>query len=75
MHSTLMSFSVNGKTHQVLVRNLEQKEIEDALEQLRNQGGKLWISDKVRKTWHTDKPSIQGTWNPLLHKPAPDFSD
>lgn len=74
-HPLIEAKYLNGKTHEVLARNLDQKEIEETLEQLRNQGGKLWISDKVRKTWHTDKPSIQGTWNPILNKPAPDISE
>ncbi|XP_065071884.1 large ribosomal subunit protein mL43-like [Rhopilema esculentum] len=73
-HPKLEAHYLNGNTKEVIVQNMEETDIFDALEQLRNQSGKEWLTDKIRKTWHTDKPSIQGTWNPLLNKPAPDFS-
>ena len=66
---------VNGKENIVEVKNMDLSEISKALEQLRNESGKTWITDKVRKRWHTDKPSIQGTWNPLLNKPATHYSN
>ncbi len=70
-HFENLIFTVNEKSKVICVKNMEPADIGVWLERLRNESGKLWRSEKVRKPWHTDKPSIQGTWNPLLNKPAP----
>lgn len=67
---TLPFIAVNGKSKVVSVKNCEPEEISQWVERLRNESGKLWRTEKIRKPWHTDTPSIQGTWNPLLNKPT-----
>lgn len=37
------------------------------MELLRGQNGNS-SSMRLRKMWHTDKPSIQGVWTPFTHK-------
>ena len=46
---------------------MDQDEISVWVERLRGESGvKI---EKMRKRWHTDNPSVQGTWTPFLNKP------
>lgn len=49
------------------VKNKTPEEIEEWVERLRNESGVK--VEKIRKFWHTENPSIQGTWTPFLNKP------
>ncbi len=52
---------------------MDPDQISEWLERLKNESGKMWRTEKIRKPWHTDTPSIQGPWNPILHKPPPNM--
>lgn len=58
---------VNGNTKEVNIRNMKPEKVKDLVTSLRNESGEE--VQKIRKFWHTDNPSIQGTWNPFLNKP------
>lgn len=60
------SFTVNGNSKIVEVKNKTPEEIEHWLERLRHESGVK--VQKIRKFWHTENPSIQGTWTPFLNK-------
>jgi large subunit ribosomal protein L43 len=47
---------------------MELQDINKWLERLRGESG-IKI-EKIRKPWHTDNPSIQGTWTPFINKPS-----
>eukprot|EP00794_Sanderia_malayensis_P005631 gene5631-6327_t len=72
-HPRLVANYLNEQSKVISVKNMEVEEISEWLERLKNESGKLWRTEKIRKPWHTDTPSIQGTWNPLLNKPPPNM--
>lgn len=70
--SLIPSFSavfvlVNGNSKIVEVKTKTPEEIKGWVERLRNESGVK--VQKVRQFWHTENPSIQGTWTPFLNKP------
>lgn len=60
-------FSVNGERHWVNCHNQTNEEIIKWIDLLRGQNGNT-SAVRLRKLWHTDKPSIQGPWTPFTHK-------
>lgn len=58
---------VGGNSKEVEVKNMTPEKIKECVTSLRNESGEK--VEKIRKHWHTENPSIQGTWNPFLHKP------
>ena len=59
-------FTVNGNSRRVPVKNLTPEEINVHVSKLRTASGTE--INKLKKRWHTDKPTIQGNWNPFLYK-------
>ena len=51
----------------VEVKNKTPEETEEWIERLRHESGVK--VQKIRQFWHTENPSIQGTWTPFLNKP------
>ena len=49
------------------VKNKTPDEIEEWAVRLRHESGVK--VQKIRQFWHTENPSIQGTWTPVLNKP------
>lgn len=67
LYSLLSFVLVNGNSKIVEVKNKTPEEVKEWVERLRNESGvKL---QKIRQFWHTENPSIQGTWTPFLNKP------
>lgn len=66
-HFLVIHVSVNGNSKIVEVKNKTPEEIEHWVERLRHESGVK--VQKIRKFWHTENPSIQGTWTPFLNKP------
>ena len=56
---------VNGNSKVVAVPNFSSDEVQHHVSLLRSSSGIK--SSKLRKWWHTDRPSIQGNWNPFLN--------
>ncbi|KAM7440505.1 39S ribosomal protein L43 [Porites harrisoni] len=66
-HPRIVANFINGNSKIVEVKNKTPEEIKEWVERLRNESGvKL---QKIRQFWHTENPSIQGTWTPFLNKP------
>lgn len=66
-HPRIVANFLNGNSKIVDVKNKMPDEIEEWVERLRNESGVK--VEKIRKFWHTENPSIQGTWTPFLNKP------
>ena len=62
-----ISLSVNGNSKIVDVKNKTPEEINEWVDRLRHESGVK--VQKIRQFWHTENPSIQGTWTPFLNKP------
>ena len=58
---------MNGNSKIVEVKNKTPEEIEEWVERLRHESGVK--VQRIRQFWHTENPSIQGTWTPFLNKP------
>jgi large subunit ribosomal protein L43 len=56
---------VNGNSKVVAVPNMTEDEIADHVSRLRTSSGNK--AEKLKKYWHTDRPSIQGNWSPFKH--------
>ena len=67
LYSLLPFVLVNGNSKIVEVKNKTPEEIKEWIERLRNESGVK--VQKIRQFWHTENPSIQGTWTPFLNKP------
>ena len=57
--------SVNGSSKIIPVKNTNLAEIQKWVERLRCESGKK-LEQETRR-WHTDNPSIQGTWTPFIN--------
>lgn len=66
-HPTITGHFIGGNSKEVEVKNMTPEKITEFVTRLRNESGEK--VEKIRKYWHTENPSIQGTWNPFLHKP------
>ncbi|KAJ7391750.1 39S ribosomal protein L43, mitochondrial [Desmophyllum pertusum] len=66
-HPRLVANFINGNTKVVHVKNMSPEKVQGWVTNLRNESGEE--VEKIKKYWHTENPSIQGTWNPFLHKP------
>lgn len=62
----LVFCTVNGRTEAVSTKNMTAEEICKWLEHLRTRSGVQIV--RLVKPWHTDTPSIQGTWHTFLNK-------
>ena len=58
-------FVVDGKSVQFYVENQSASELCQWIEHLRCRSGSEIV--RLRKTWHTDTPSVQGIWTPFTH--------
>jgi len=56
---------VNGNAVDLSMAKQTPAEVCQWLEHLRCRSGVDIV--RLRKTWHTDSPSIQGIWNPFTH--------
>ncbi|XP_065648438.1 uncharacterized protein LOC100202924 [Hydra vulgaris] len=65
----LVANYMNGQDRIISVPNHDSIAIWDWLERLKNESGRQWRSERLHQPWLTSTPSIQGTWNPFLHKP------
>ncbi|XP_073236229.1 large ribosomal subunit protein mL43-like [Porites lutea] len=66
-HPRIVANFINGNSKIVEVKNKTPEEIKEWVERLRNESGVK--VQKIRQFWHTENPSIQGTWTPFLNKP------
>ena len=57
---------MNGNVIEQRMHMLPQEEICQWVEHLRTRSGVDIV--RLRKTWHTDNPSIQGIWTPFTNK-------
>ncbi|XP_065830419.1 large ribosomal subunit protein mL43-like [Oscarella lobularis] len=65
-HPRLVGEFLNGNSRVVSTRNFDAKQIRKQVNALRDMSGEKSV--KLNKWWHTDKPSIQGTWTPFLRE-------
>ncbi|KAL9968269.1 hypothetical protein ACROYT_G026622 [Oculina patagonica] len=66
-HPRIIANFINGNTKEVNIRNAKPEKVKELVTSLKNASGEE--VQKLRKFWHTENPSIQGTWNPFLNKP------
>ncbi len=59
----LYDSAVNGNSKVVAVPNLAAEEVGEHVSSLRTFSGNKAV--KLKKYWHTDRPSIQGNWSPF----------
>lgn len=64
-HPRLIGEFLNGNSQVVPVHNLSVEEVADFVSRLRTSSSGT-KSTKLKKYWHTDRPSIQGNWSPFL---------
>ncbi|XP_033757132.1 39S ribosomal protein L43, mitochondrial-like [Pecten maximus] len=57
---------INGNTQTLNMTGLPKEDICKWVEAMRTRSGVDVM--RLRKTWHTDTPSIQGAWNPFTFK-------
>lgn len=57
---------LNGNTQTLNMSDLPKEDICKWVEAMRTRSGVPVM--RLRKTWHTDTPSIQGAWHPFLFK-------
>ena len=57
MNGEHVSFPVNNYTH---------TEVRQWIEHMRTRQGQMIV--RLRKSWHTDSPSIQGIWTPTTNR-------
>ena len=65
---------LNGQDRIIPVPNMDIIDINDWLKRLFDMSGRDWRGERLKKPWHTENPSMQGTWNPFLFKPAQDLN-
>ena len=58
-------FTVNGRCVQLYTANQTASELCQWVEHLRCRSGNE--IHRLRKTWHTDAPSVQGIWTPFTN--------
>ncbi|KAG4065281.1 hypothetical protein HA402_012723 [Bradysia odoriphaga] len=58
---------LNGERHWLNCHNHSNEEIIKWIDLLRGQNANS-SAVRLRKMWHTEKPSIQGPWTPFTHK-------
>ena len=58
-------YVVNGKAVSLNMVKQSPAEVCQWLEHLRCRSGEEIV--RLRKTWHTDTPSVQGIWTPFTH--------
>lgn len=58
---------MNGDRHYINCHNYTRDEICKWIELLRGQNGDS-SATRLRKSFHTEKPSIQGPWTPFTHR-------
>ncbi|NWI60227.1 RM43 protein, partial [Calyptomena viridis] len=59
---------LNGTVREELIASKTSEEIVQLITKLANQSGLDII--RIRKPFHTDNPSVQGQWHPLINKPS-----
>ncbi|XP_003389470.2 PREDICTED: 39S ribosomal protein L43, mitochondrial-like [Amphimedon queenslandica] len=65
-HPRLVAEYLNGNSQIVSLKNMDPSEIQWHVHLVCSSSGIK--TQKLKKPWHTDNPSIQGTWSPFLHK-------
>ena len=68
MYRYIFHIPVNGQTVTHHVNNYSNEELCQWVEHLRTRSGHQIV--RMRKTWHTDSPSIQGIWTPMTNRPT-----
>ncbi|EDO49536.1 predicted protein [Nematostella vectensis] len=71
-HPRIVAKYLNGNSKIIDVKNMQPSEISEWTRRLLGESGAK--IEKIRKFWHTDNPSIQGTWDPFLNKPSSTLS-
>ncbi|XP_020913097.1 39S ribosomal protein L43, mitochondrial [Exaiptasia diaphana] len=66
-HPRIVANYLNGNSKIIDIKNEYPQDIQVWLDRLKGESGKK--IEKIRKFWHTDHPSIQGTWTPFMNKP------
>ncbi|XP_069467765.1 large ribosomal subunit protein mL43 [Ambystoma mexicanum] len=66
-HPKIVAEYLNGAVREELVALKTAEEIVELVQKMANRSGLDII--RIRKPYHTDNPSIQGQWHPLLNKP------
>lgn len=59
---------LSGTKRSVQLSKLDRDEVSQQVDLLRTQSGNDVV--RLRKPYHTDFPSIQGTWHPFVNKPT-----
>ncbi|XP_078497295.1 large ribosomal subunit protein mL43 [Lissotriton helveticus] len=67
-HPKLIAEYLNGAVKEELVTSKSAEEIVQLVQKMANQSGLDII--RIRRMYHTDSPSIQGQWHPLINKPT-----
>ena len=57
---------MNGRTEFQNLHNYPQSEVCQWVDLMRTRSGQEVV--RLRKTWHTDSPSIQGIWTPMTNR-------
>eukprot|EP00123_Amoebidium_parasiticum_P001522 comp12634_c0_seq1/m.7683 comp12634_c0_seq1/g.7683 ORF comp12634_c0_seq1/g.7683 comp12634_c0_seq1/m.7683 type:complete len:137 (-) comp12634_c0_seq1:34-444(-) len=57
---------VNGHVEKVDVNHKDFKAVAKTVESLKNAAGRK--PQRLTKWWHTDRPSVQGEWNPFMNQ-------
>ncbi|XP_030060637.1 large ribosomal subunit protein mL43 [Microcaecilia unicolor] len=64
----LIAEYLNGKVKEEAINSKTSDEILELVQKMVNQSGLDII--RIRKSYHTDSPSIQGQWHPFINKPS-----
>ncbi|CAB4002725.1 39S ribosomal L43, mitochondrial [Paramuricea clavata] len=64
-HPRIIANYLNGSSKVIPVKNSDVEDIQKWVDRLRSESGKKL--EKNTRRWHTDNPSIQGTWTPFIH--------
>ena len=63
---TCRPFPVNGGREEIALNTLLSGTICQWVEHVRTRSG--FVTERLRRTWHTDTPSVQGVWTPFTNK-------
>ena len=65
---------MNDVVRTAQLNNLDDTAIWDWIDRFRNESGRDWQRERLKKPWISTQPSIQGTWNPFMYKPVVDVN-
>lgn len=61
-----------GEEEKIECKTFDEHEIKEKIDYLRRRSKRDWKGERQRKMWHTEQPSIQGTWTPFTFQPVID---